>query len=164
MNRPLWNPSEKSASIRKWAEELHKESKRVFLLDKTHAHLLFLFKDEGPVGINPIPPKTDQAQIYEAIRRAVKDNNLYAVIYVGEVWTYFLKHKKDHTAFQLLDGEMKVSDLRDEDKTEALYLKMESRDGASLIYLDKIVRDKGQVGLGDGKTIEGEDLKWFGLV
>ncbi len=32
------------------------------------------------------------------------------------------------------------------------------------ICLDKIVRNNGQVGLGDKKTIEGEDLKWFGEV
>ena len=70
---PLWNPAAKSASIRKWADHLHKESKRVFLKDKTHAHILFLFKDSGPVSITPVPPKTDHLQIIEAFYLSITD-------------------------------------------------------------------------------------------
>ena len=138
MNRPLWIPSAKSASIRKWADYLHKEAKRVFLKDLGHAHILFLFKDEGPVSITPVPPKTDHAQITQAVRQAVRESGLYGAIHVGEAWTYFQKDKKDHTAFQLLDGEMRVSDLKDGDRTECLYLRMESRDGDCVIYIDRI--------------------------
>ena len=160
--KPLWNSSAKSASLRKWAEHLHKEAKRVFLLDKTHAHILFAFQDSGPVSITPIPPNTDHAQVQAAIRSAVRKDHFYGVIHVGEAWTYFSNGKKDHTAVQLLAGEMKVSDLKDADKTECLYLKMESRDGDGVIYLDRIVRTEGRVGLGDGRMIEGEKPTWFG--
>ncbi len=55
---PLWNPDAKSASIRSWAEHLHKEAKRVFLQDKAHAHFVFAFSDSGPVSVTPVPPKT----------------------------------------------------------------------------------------------------------
>lgn len=161
MNQPLWIPSAKSASIRKWADYLHKEAKRVFLKDLGHAHILFLFKDEGPVSITPVPPKTDHAQITQAIRRAVRESGLYGAIHVGEAWTYFPKDKKDHIAFQLLDGEMRVSDLKDEDRTECLYLRMESRDGDCVVCIDRIQRDGDAVGLGEGRTVEREDPVWF---
>jgi hypothetical protein len=140
---------------------LHKESKRVFLQDKTHAHLIFLFSNDGPVSISPVPPKTENAQVHNGIVQAVRQNNLYAVIHIGEAWTYFRKGKEDHTAFQIMDGEMRVADLRAEDKVEVLYLRMESRDGDSVMYLDKIVRDGDSVTLGDGKTINGEERNWF---
>jgi hypothetical protein len=161
MTHPLWNPAAKSASIRKWVEHLHRESKREFLKDGTHAQLLFLFKDEGPVSITPVPPNTEHVRIYNAIRKAIRDNDLYAVIHIGEAWSYFMKGEKDHTAFQLMDGEMKISDLREEDKIENLYLRMESRDGDCIVHLDEIARGNGQVGLTERKTIDGEDLKWF---
>jgi len=157
----LWNPANKTASICKWAENLHHQAKDVFLKDRTHAHLIFLFKDTGPVGINPVPPKTDHVQIYNAIRRTIKDNDLYAVIHIGEAWTYFRKSEKDHTAFQLLDGEIKVSELKDEDKSEALYLRMESADGNCIVYIDKIIRDGENVQLGEEMIIRDEDRKWF---
>jgi len=158
---PLWNPLNKQASIFKWAEHLHQESKRVFLADKTHAHLIFSFKDEGPVGISPVPPKTDHAQIYEAIKRAIKDNDLYGVIHVGECWAYFPRHKRDHTVAQIMDGEIKVSELKDEDKSEVLYLRMENRDGGCVVYLDEILRNGGNVTLGDRRTLNGEKRNWF---
>ena len=159
--KPLWNPAAKSASIRKWADHLHREAQRVFLQDKTHAHILFAFQDAGPVSITPVPPQTTHGQVHAAIARAVRENDLYGVIHVGEAWTYFLKGEKDHTAFQLLDGEMRVSDLGDGDKTEALYLRMESRDGDCVVYLNRIVREGNKVGLGEHRTISDEDLQWF---
>ena len=158
---PLWNPAAKSASIRKWADHLHKEAKRMFLQDKTHAHIVFAFQDTGPVSITPVPPETTHDQIHHAIVRAIRTHNLYGVIHVGEAWTYFPKGKADHTAFQLLDGEMRVSDLSAADKTECLYLRVESRDGDCVVYLNRIVRDGDTVGLGEQSTLEGEDLKWF---
>jgi hypothetical protein len=158
---PLWNPAAKSASIRKWADHLHKEAKRVFLQDKTHAHIVFGFRDSGPVSITPVPPKTAHGQVHDAIARAIRETDLYGVIHVGEAWTYFPKGKEDHTAFQLLDGEMRVSDLSDEDRTECLYLRVESRDGDCVVYIDRIARNGDEVGLGEQRTIEDEDLEWF---
>lgn len=160
-NAPMWNPAAQSASIRKWAEQLHKEAKRVFLQDKTHGHMIFLFKDkEGLISINPIPPKTDHSQLNASIRNAVKQHDLYGAVFIGEAWAYFPK-ENDHTAFQLMDGEMRVRDLRDEDKTEALIVRMENKDGDCYIYLDEILRAGETVKLGEGRTINGEERNWF---
>ena len=110
--------------------------------------------------MTPVPPKSDHAQIHAAISDAVKKNSLYAVIHVGEAWAYFPK-EKDHIAFQLMDGEMKVSDLKPEDKAEALYLRMENRDKDCVVYLNKILRDGDKVELAEGKTMLNEERKWF---
>ena len=158
---PLWNPAAKSASLRKWADHLHKEAKRVFLQDKAHSHFVFAFQDSGPMSITTVPPKISQDQTHNAIIMAIRKDNLYGVIDVGEAWTYFPKRHKDHTAFQLLDGEIRVSDLRDGDRTEALYLRMESRDGDCVVYLNRIMRNGDKVGLGEHQTISDEELQWF---
>ena len=158
---PLWRPDTNSASLREWADHLHKEAKRVFLRDKAHAHFVFSFGDSGPVAVTPVAPKTPQDQIHNAIMVAIRKDNLYGIIDVGEAWTYFPKGGKDHTAYQLLDGEKRVSDLQDGDRTEALYLRMESGDGDCVVYLDRIVRDGDKVGLGEHRTISHEDLLWF---
>jgi hypothetical protein len=162
MNNPVWNPSNKSATLQTWANSLHQQSKAMFLKDKTHAHILFFFNDtDGLISVNPVPPKTGHMQINGAIKGAIKEHNLFGVIHVGEAWTYFPKDKKDHTAFQLLDGEMKVSDLNQQDKTEALYLRMESRDRDCVVYLNRIIRNGDQVELSSDKMLANEDLKWF---
>lgn len=157
-----WNPKARSASIRKWADNLHKEAKRLFLQDKTHAHLLFFFDGEqGLISVNPVPPKTAQAQVDASVAKAVKDNKLFGVIFIGEAWAYFRKSATDHTAFQLLDGEMSVKDLRDEDKTEVLYMRMESLEKDSLVRLNRIVRTGEEVALSPDKKIWGEEQRWF---
>ncbi|OGV75741.1 MAG: hypothetical protein A2340_09780 [Lentisphaerae bacterium RIFOXYB12_FULL_60_10] len=161
MSTPLWSPANKTASILKWADHLHKEAKNVFAKDGTHAGILFAFSAlEGLVSVTPIPGNTGSAQVNAAIRRAIRDHHLYGMILIGEAWTYFT-NPDDHIAFQILDGEMKVSDLKDSEKTECLYLKMESLDGDSVVFLDRIIRDGDRARLGAGQRIDGDVLAWF---
>lgn len=156
-----WNPKAKQASLQKWAENLHKEAKSVFLKDKTHAHILFLFNEaDGCISVNPIPPKTSHLSIQQGIKRAVKEHDLYGAIFIGEAWVYLRKGADDHTAFQLLDGEMKVSDLNDDDKKECLYMRVESKDEC-FVWLNRIARSGCEVGLAADKKVWGEDKKWF---
>ena len=161
--QPVWDPTDKSSSFLKWAEWLYKEAKRVFNQDGNHCHLLFLFDDNGIAGINPIPPNTESEQLVHVVRAAVKENNLYAVITVAESWTYFPKSSNDHTVFQIKDGEMRVADLNDDDKAEALIIRAENRDGAAWTWLNKIVRDGDKVGLAKGIKVGLEScVNWQG--
>lgn len=127
--QPQWNPADKAASFLIWAEWLHEQAKEMFAKDKTHGNIVFLFGDQGIASINPVPPNTEPDQLTAGVRQAVKENDLFGVVTIAEAWTYFPKSEKDHTSFQLLDGEMKVADLNDSDKTEALMVRMENRDG-----------------------------------
>ena len=39
-SKPDWNPADKQASLKAYAEFLHREAVRVFLKDKTHCQIL----------------------------------------------------------------------------------------------------------------------------
>lgn len=159
-DQPKWIKNSESACILKWVDFLHAEAKRLFAQDKTHANLLFCFnKEHGLVSVNPVPQNIDHDQLDAAIMGAVEEHNLYGVIFIGESWIYFIK-EKDHTSFQLLDGEMKVSDLNDKDKREALIIRMEIRDEDSLLYLHEIKRKENSVTLDECKVMRDQN-KWF---
>ncbi|MFC1498495.1 hypothetical protein ACFLS1_08515 [Verrucomicrobiota bacterium] len=161
--QPKWDPLDKPKSLINWGTWLHEEAKRTFLRDKTHGQMLFLFNDDGLCSISPIPPNTSSEQITAGVRQAVQENNLYGVITISEAWAYFPEDKNDHTSFQLLDGEMKVADLNDEDKTEALLVKTESKDRGGITWVDKIVRDGDEVSLGKALMMDKKDcLGWQG--
>ena len=151
--QPDWNPEDRPASLLAYAEWLHAEAREMFDQDGTHAHILFLFSDDGLASMNPIPPNTDEAQITAGVRQSVAENDLYGVISIAEAWTYFPQNARDHIAVQLLHNEMNVSDLKAEHKTEALMLRMESRDGDHLTWVDEIVRNGDSAKLGAGKVL-----------
>lgn len=161
IDKPKWISDAESECMRNWMENLHTEAKRLLIQDGTHASLLFLFnKEDGLISVNPIPPNIDHAQLNEAVKNAVDEHDLYGVVFIGETWAYFGK-EKDHTLFQLLDGEMKVSDLNSEDRREALMIRMENADGNCLIYLDEIIRDKNGITLKNDLMTESFQKKWF---
>ena len=73
----------------------------------------------------------------------------------------------DDTMRQILVGEMAVSDLKRGDKTEALVVRYECRDGTQRMWISPIVRPKtGGVALRDplemGETAEGRFASLFG--
>jgi hypothetical protein len=161
IDKPKWILNAESECIRNWTENLHTEAKRLLTQDGTHASLLFLFnKESGLISVSPVPPNIDHDQLNVVVENAVNEHDLYGVVFIGETWAYFMK-EKDHTAFQLLDGEMKVSDLNSEDKREALMVRMENGDGDCLIYLDEIIRDKNGVTLKNGLVTGSFQKKWF---
>ena len=55
---------------------------------------------------------------------------MYGVAHILEAWVYVPKKPNDHTMKQLLAGEMAVADLKRGDKTEALVVRYECRDGS----------------------------------
>jgi len=160
---PVWNKFDLNGSIKAYAEYLHQESARVFLQDKTHVQVMFLFKEEGIVSVNAVPPQVEHLQVYEAIRGSIEQYDLYGVILIGECWMYLPKNPKDHTVAQIKDGEIKVSELNNDDRKEVLHLKMEARDGVSTVYLNRILRDGGNVELGKDEIMDGVARKWFGV-
>jgi hypothetical protein len=117
-------------------------------------------KDKGLVSVDLIPPSTDLCQLNETIIHTVNEHNLYGVIVIGETWMYVSK-EKDHTLTQLLDGEMRVSDLTAEDKKEALMIKMENRDGDCVLYVEEIIRSKTGHSLNQSQPIRSNQRKWF---
>jgi len=152
-SQPDWNPDDKQASLKAYAEFLHQQAVEMFSRDKTHCQILFLFTDAGLVSVNPVPSNTAADALTAGVRQAVLENGLYGVIMIAEAWTYLPKRAKDHTAVQIMHGEMRVADLKDEDRTEALMLRMESRDGGHLTWLEPIIRTGDDVTLGEGMVL-----------
>jgi len=60
---------------------------------------------------------------------------------------------KDNSSQPDWNPEDKQASLKDEDRTESLMLRMESRDGGHLTWLDPIVRDGDKVVLGEGLVL-----------
>lgn len=160
ITQPEWQPQAKAASISQWTDYLHQQAIELFNKDKTHVGLFFCFDEEGLIAVNPIPPGVDHELLHSSLKNAVIEHNLYGIILICESWAYFSK-QNDHTAVQLLTGEMRVSDLNEQDKSEILLVRMENSDGGSIAYWDEIVRDDSGVALGNGKKISPSHRNWF---
>ena len=152
-SQPDWNPDDKQASLKAYAEFLHHQAVEMFRKDKTHGQILFLFSDAGLASVNPVPANTAADALTAGVRQAVQEYSLYGVIMIAEAWTYLPKRAGDHTVVQIMHGEMNVADLKDADRTEALMLRMESRDGGHLTRIDPIVRTGDDVKLGEGAVV-----------
>ena len=152
-SQPIWNPADKPGSLKAYAEFLHHQAVEMFRKDKTHCQILFLFSDAGLVSVNPVPANTAADALAAGVRQAVLENGLYGVIMIAEAWTYLPKRVGDHTAVQIMHGEMRVGDLKAEDRTEALMVRMESRDGGHLTWLEPIIRTGDDVTLGEGMVL-----------
>ena len=86
----------------------------------------------------------------------------YGVIQITEVWTYLPPRPNDHTFRQVLEGEIKVSELKPEDRTEALLVRYQSSDGDQCVWVNPILRKGTGVSLGETIEIRGEALGRFG--
>ena len=153
---PVWNAADKAASLQTFAEWLHAQAVETFLRDKTHVHALFLFQDKGLASVNAVPPGTTPAALAAGMREAVQKYGLYAIVMTSEAWTYVPRVPRDHTVLQILDGEMNVADLAEGDRTEALLVSIESREGAHQVWIDPIVRSDKEVTLAPGRMLAGE--------
>jgi hypothetical protein len=56
---------------------------------------------------------------------------------------------------------MNISELRDKDKSEHLYVRMESQGGDCVVLMGEIARAGGRVEMGESATLEGEEMRWF---
>lgn len=146
---PGWDAADKAGSLIKYADWLHAEARRVFDQDGTHVAVFFLFRDNGLCSINAIPPKATHEQATAGIRDAVKRYGLYAVMQVAESWAYVPKGPLDHTVVQLKYGEMAVADLKPEDRTEALVIRVESGEAVHFMWVAGILRDGEKPRLGE---------------
>ncbi|MFC1451931.1 hypothetical protein ACFLSJ_01140 [Verrucomicrobiota bacterium] len=164
--QPEWDAADPAGSLRAFAEWLHGEARGMFARDGTHGHLLFLFDERrGLVSMNPVPPKTEPEQLLAGVRQAVRQHGLFGVVSVAEAWVYCPSGPRDHTLFQLRDGETRAADLNEGDRREALLVELESRGGDRLTWLSPILREGDGAALGEGTLLpKGKRLKrqsWF---
>ena len=163
---PDWDASDPAASMRRMAEWFVEEARTTFLTDGTHVELFFLYDRNGQGSMGPRPPGMPKHEFIEALKTSIRQNDIYGVVHVVEALVYVPKKPNDHIYNQILAGEMGVSDLKRCDKTEALVVHYECRDGSQRMWISPIVRPKtGGVALGDalemGETAEGRFASLF---
>ena len=79
----------------------------------------------------------------------------FGVVHISESWMYIPKSRSDHTLKQIMTGEIAVSELKPGDRTEALVVMAESRDGWQVLWFSPIRRDGDKVSL--APTVEFEE-------
>lgn len=160
---PEWDPATPSESMRRQADWFVDEARTTFLKAGTHVELFFLYRQDGQCAMGNPPPKIDRDQFTRVLRQTIQMNEIYGVVHIVEAWVFIPKRPGDHTMKQILAGEIAVSDLKKGDKTEALVVRYECKDGTQRMWISPIVRPKtGGVALGDALVTGDEVSGRFG--
>ena len=91
----------------------------------------------------------DRDAFVAQLKRGIKQHQIFGIIHMVEAWTYFPRKPADHTMRQIMEGEIAVSELNKGDRTEALMVRCEGRDGYSMLWLSPIIRTPTGVALAD---------------
>ena len=159
---PPWDKSDPAGSLRRLGEWYCERARGMFLKAGTHVEIYFLFSRDGQGTMIQVPPGMARETFMANLQGTIKANNAFGVIQIGEVWAYLPPRPDDHTYRQVLEGEMKVSELKPEDKTEALLVRFQSSDGDQCVWVNPILRKGAGVSLGETIEIEGEALGRYG--
>lgn len=148
-----WNKENPGLSFEQMVAFLRKKAQTVFLKDKRHAGMVFIFDREGRMQVELI--RHDLAELSVQLRSFIRANDgIFGVVHIAEGWGYFARGPVDNTLRQIIDGEIKVSELREADKQEFLMVSAQSRSGSTGYWLSEIIRDGERVELGPEKLIE----------
>ena len=131
----------------------------MLLTDKTHGEMFFFMALTGQ-GHIVLWQNADRDHQADWVRQHINGHYSYGVVHICEAWAHFAKHPNEHTQKQLQAGEMKVSELRPEDRTEILMVSAQSRDGYAHSWADEILRNKDSGTLWLGECKEFEDFTW----
>ena len=134
----------------------------MFLKVGSHVEIYFLFTRDGQGTMVQVPPGMAREAFMANLQGTMRKMGSYGVIQIGEVWAYIPPRPDDHTYRQVLEGEMKVSELKEGDKTEALLVRYQSAEGDQTVWVNPILRKASGVSLGDAIEIQGEALGRYG--
>lgn len=152
-----WNPANPLMSFQSFAITIHEQAKGVLLKDKFHAEMLFFLPLNGRGHIVQWTGK-DRDAMAIWVRKHIHEHYIYGMVHICEAWVRFADGPKDHTLNQVIDGEIRVSELKPEDRAEALTVVAQSRDGYAHNWIDEIVRGKAKGALKLGKCSEFGDF------
>ena len=94
----------------------------------------------------------------EWLRQHITKHYIYGVIHVVEAWMHMAAKPGDHTIRQIMGGEIKVSELKPEDRQEVLMVSAQSRDGWAVSWVDQISRNEaGRISM--DATVEFTDFR-----
>ena len=139
---PKWNADKPHESFMAYAEFLREQARGMFLESGTHLEILFLLSSQGVIQPQPITPSMGREQIADILRQQLPDSDVCGLIHIAEAWAYFHEGRNDPTLKQIVMGEIRPSELRDEHRSEVLLISGLTRDGQSEAWYDEILRDK----------------------
>ncbi len=149
LSAPDWDATKPAESFKNFANEIHVKAKDLLIRDDHHAEMFFFVPLNG-VGHVVVWNNNDRDLAAEWLRRHIRDHYIYGVVQVVEAWMHMAPKPGDHLLKQIMAGEIKVSELKQDLRTEVLMVSAQSRDGFANSWVDRIVRDKA------GKMILGE--------
>ncbi len=160
VQQPNWNSADLNESLHKQAIFLHGMAREMFLKDGTHVELVFVFNEDGLMGTIPVEGESRE-EFQAQLKDYLKDEEIVGVVHIVEAWTRPLS--SDHITKQLRCGEMKLSELRPQDRQESLITCAMGRDKSVRTWVDAIIRSGETVTLGDSMDISGGEgtLKGF---
>lgn len=162
---PGWEKPHAAECFRAFSEHIHGMARQTFERDGSHVEMFFFLPPDGQGEIVLWHDGDRDAQA-EWIRHHIHDTYAFGVIHIVEAWSRFADKPGDHTLRQIQAGEMRVADLRPEDRTEVLMVCAQARDGWATSWIDEVVRDAaGKPSLGKAHAIadfQGRFGKLFG--
>jgi len=136
-----WNSADPSGSFRAFAESIHSMARETFLKDKSHAEMVFFMPLNGQ-GHIVLTRFDDRDAMAQWMKKQIEKHYVFGVVHIVEAWVRLAEGTNDHILQQVINGEIRVSELREEDRKEALTVSAQARDGYSINWIDEIVRDK----------------------
>lgn len=121
----------------------------MFLKAGSHVEIYFLFTRDGQGTMIQVPLGMVREAFMANLKATMRKLGSYGVIQIAEVWTYLPPRPNDHTFRQVLEGEIKVSELKPEDRTEALLVRYQSSDGNQCVWVNVIQRKASGVALAE---------------
>jgi hypothetical protein len=146
---PHWDKGDPRGSLLRHGAWLSEKARRLFLTDGFHTELVFFLSSDGRGAVIQPPRGMDRDRFVAFLKDTIRRNGIYGVIHIVEAWTYFPRKRDDHTMQQVLAGEIAVSQLGAQDRTEALMVRVDCRDGSQRLWLSAIVRSPTGVALAD---------------
>ena len=159
---PPWDKSDPAGSLRRLGEWYCERARGMFLKAGSHVEIYFLFSHDGQGTMIQPQPGMPREVFMANLAATMRKMGSYGVIQIGEVWAYLPPKPNDHTYRQVMEGEMRVSDLKPEDKTQALLVRYQCSDGSQSVWVNPILRKGTGVSLGETIEIEGPALGRFG--
>ena len=163
ISAPEWDAARVADSFRAFASHVHGMAKDILLRDGHHAEMFFFMPLDGN-GYIVLWRSNDRDLEADWLRQHIAAHYIFGVVHVVEAWMHLAPTPGDHTLKQLMAGEMRVSDLRPEHRSEVLMTSAQARDGWAISWVDEIRRNpKGGMSLGECREI-GEFSGRFGKV
>lgn len=150
---PQWNTSAPLDSFKRFAGAIHDKAKAVLVEHRGHCEMLFFMPLNGTGHLVQWHGR-DRDQEADWVRQHIHEHYVYGLIHVVEAWVHWAQNRSEHTVRQLMAGEMSVSQLRPEHRTECLMVSAQTRDGWSNCWVDSFTKDQaGKIILGGCREI-----------